>query len=88
MLLLLLFFIFDVFDVFAVVFVAAVVYADVFAAVTVAAADLLGQSDSIGSIEVGKLADIVAVDGDPTQNIADILKMKFVMRDGKVYKQD
>jgi imidazolonepropionase-like amidohydrolase len=55
---------------------------------TVAAADLLGQSDSIGSIEVGKLADIVAVDGDPTQNIADILKMKFVMRDGKVYKQD
>ena len=55
---------------------------------TVAAADLLGQSDSIGSIEVGKLADIVAVDGDPTQNIEDILMMKFVMRDGKVYKQD
>jgi imidazolonepropionase-like amidohydrolase len=55
---------------------------------TVAAADLLGQSDSIGSLEPGKLADIVAVDGDPTQNIQDILKMKFVMRDGKVYKQD
>jgi len=55
---------------------------------TVSAADLLGQSDSIGSLEVGKLADIVAVDGDPTQNIQDILKMKFVMRDGKVYKQE
>jgi imidazolonepropionase-like amidohydrolase len=55
---------------------------------TVAAADLLGQSDSIGSIEVGKFADIVAVDGDPTQRMEDILKMKFVMREGKVYKQD
>jgi imidazolonepropionase-like amidohydrolase len=55
---------------------------------TVAAADLLGQSDIIGSIEVGKFADIVAVDGDPTQRMEDILKMKFVMREGKVYKQD
>lgn len=53
---------------------------------TVTAADLLGQSDMIGSIEVGKAADIVAVPGDPVADVKLMTKVNFVMKDGKVYK--
>jgi imidazolonepropionase-like amidohydrolase len=53
---------------------------------TVTAADLLGQSDLIGSIEVGKAADIVAVPGDPLVDVKLMTKVNFVMKDGKVYK--
>ena len=53
---------------------------------TVTAADLLGQSDLIGSIEVGKAADIVAVPGDPVADVKLMTKINFVMKDGKVYK--
>ena len=56
-------------------------------AATVNAADLLGNSN-IGSIEKGKLADIVAVDGDPTQDIKAMGNVKFVMKAGAVYKND
>lgn len=55
---------------------------------TVAAADLLGMSDAIGSIEKGKLADIVAVEGDPIKDVQSMGKMKFVMKDGVVYKNE
>jgi imidazolonepropionase-like amidohydrolase len=55
-------------------------------AATVSAADLLGISDKVGSIEKGKLADIIAVDGDPLQDIKVMGKVQFVMREGKVYK--
>lgn len=55
---------------------------------TVAAADLLGMSELIGSIEKGKLADIVAVDGDPTKEVQAMGRMKFVMKDGVVYKHE
>lgn len=55
---------------------------------TVSASELLGVSDIIGSIEKGKLADIVAVDGDPVKDIQAMGKMRFVMKDGIVYKQD
>jgi imidazolonepropionase-like amidohydrolase len=54
---------------------------------TVAGADLLGMSDKIGSIQKGKLADIVAVDGDPLQDIKKMKDVVFVMKDGKIYKQ-
>ncbi len=57
-------------------------------AATVSAADLIGASSTIGSIEKGKLADIVAVDGDPTKDIKVMGKMKFVMKDGVVYKNE
>lgn len=57
-------------------------------AATVNAADLLGVSDILGSIEKGKLADIVAVDGDPTKDVQVMGKMKFVMKDGVVYKNE
>ena len=53
---------------------------------TVNAADLLGASNQLGSIEAGKLADIIAVDGDPRQSVDVMGKVKFVMKDGKIYK--
>ncbi len=55
---------------------------------TVAAADLLGMSELVGSIEKGKLADIVAVEGDPVKDVQAMGKMKFVMKDGVVYKSE
>ena len=52
---------------------------------TLNAADLLGVSDVLGTIEKGKLADIVAVDGDPTKNAKVMSQVSFVMKDGKIY---
>ena len=54
---------------------------------TVAASELLGMSDKLGSIEKGKLADIIATDGDPLQDIKMMKEVKFVMKEGVVYKQ-
>lgn len=51
-------------------------------------ADILGYGDKIGSIEAGKLADIVAVNEDPTKNIKTVEKVTFVMKDGVVYKNE
>ena len=48
-------------------------------------ADLLGHSDLIGSMAVGKSADIIAVDGDPLADISALEKMAFVMKEGRVY---
>ena len=56
-------------------------------AATVSAADLLGNT-SIGSIEKGKLADVVAVEGDPLQDLKLMGKMKFVMKAGTIYKNE
>jgi len=56
-------------------------------AATINAADLLGMKDQLGSIEAGKLADIVAVDGDPLKDTNAFGKVVFVMKDGVVYKQ-
>ena len=56
-------------------------------AATINAADLLGEKDRLGSIEVGKLADIVAVDGDPLKDATVFGKVVFVMKDGVVYKR-
>ena len=55
-------------------------------AATLNAAELLGMKDQLGSIEVGKLADIVAVDGDPLSDAKVFAKVIFVMKDGIVYK--
>ena len=57
-------------------------------AATVSAADLLGMSDVVGSIEKGKFADIVAVEGDPVKDVQAMGRMKFVMKDGVVYKNE
>lgn len=55
---------------------------------TIHAADLLGVMDRLGSIERGKLADIVAVDGDPLADIQAMGRIKLVMKDGVVYKNE
>ncbi len=60
---------------------------DAIKAATMSAAELLGQKDNIGSIEKGKLADIVAVDGDPLKDPQAFGKVIFVMKDGVVYKK-
>jgi len=54
---------------------------------TMNAADLLGIADRIGSIEKGKSADIIAVNGDPLKDIKVLSSMNFVMKEGVVYKQ-
>jgi imidazolonepropionase-like amidohydrolase len=54
---------------------------------TSVAADLLDQSDNFGTIEPGKLADIVAVKGDPIADISELTRVSFVMKAGVVYKQ-
>jgi imidazolonepropionase-like amidohydrolase len=59
---------------------------DAIKAATINAAELLGQKDKIGSLESGKLADIVAVDGDPLKDARAFGKVVFVMKDGVVYK--
>jgi imidazolonepropionase-like amidohydrolase len=53
---------------------------------TVNAADLLGWSDRVGSIQVGRFADLVAVDGDPLRDITELERVKFVMKGGTVYR--
>jgi imidazolonepropionase-like amidohydrolase len=54
---------------------------------TTNAADLLGHADALGSIKPGKYADLIAVSGDPLQDISILEHVQFVMKDGKVYKQ-
>ena len=55
-------------------------------AATVNGAELIGRSKDIGSIEPGKYADIVAVDGDPLTDITVMEKVMFVMKGAEVYK--
>lgn len=50
-------------------------------------AKLLGMDTQIGSVEAGKFADIIAVDENPIQNIKTLQAVRFVMKDGQVYKQ-
>lgn len=59
---------------------------DAIKSATINAAELLGEKENLGSIEAGKLADIVAVDGDPLKDPAVFGKVVFVMKDGVVYK--
>ncbi len=55
---------------------------------TINAADLLGWKDKTGSITKGKWADIIAVEGDPIAGITVLEQVKFVMKDGTVYKNE
>lgn len=54
---------------------------------TVSTAQLLGISDILGTIQTGKIADIIAVDADPLTNISSLMNVKFVMKEGVIYKQ-
>jgi imidazolonepropionase-like amidohydrolase len=56
-------------------------------AATTVAADILGKSSDLGALKQGALADVVAVDGDPTADIATLRKVTFVMKGGNVYRR-
>jgi imidazolonepropionase-like amidohydrolase len=51
-------------------------------------AEVMGWHDQIGSIEKGKYADLIAVSGDPLQDITELQRVKFVMKGGKVMRND
>jgi imidazolonepropionase-like amidohydrolase len=55
-------------------------------AATVNAAELMGRQEDIGSLEAGKYADLVAVEGDPLTDITVLQQVKFVMKGGTVVK--
>src|SRR5580704_5772059 len=61
---------------------------DVIRAVTVNAAEMLGWQEKIGAIEPGKFADLVAVMGDPVSDITELERVRFVMKDGQVVRND
>ncbi len=52
------------------------------------AADLLGKSDVLGSLKPGKYADIIAVSGNPLDDVRILENVKFVMKEGQIYKQE
>lgn len=60
---------------------------DVLVSATVNAADLIDMSDSLGTIEVGKHADIIATHGSPLEDIEELLDVDFVMKAGKQVKK-
>jgi len=57
-------------------------------AATVNAADLLGWSDRIGTIEPGRYADIIAVTGDPLMDVTELERVRFVMKGGVIVRND
>ena len=48
-------------------------------------AEMLTLADRIGTLEPGKLSDVIAVPGDPVQDIRQTSKVRFVMKEGKIY---
>jgi len=57
-------------------------------AATVTTSRLIGMNDQLGTIEAGKFADIVAIEGDPLARIEAMLNVRFVMKNGVVYKNE
>ena len=57
-------------------------------AATVNAATMLGLQDTVGTIETGKQADIIAMDESPLGDISEITRVRFVMRSGKIYRDN
>src|SRR6202790_3542871 len=55
---------------------------------TTVAAEMMGWQNKVGSIEKDKFADIIAVSGDPLQDITELQRVKFVMKGGKVIRDD
>ena len=61
---------------------------DAIVAATGSAADLIGDTQDIGSVQAGRYADIVAVNGDPLADVTQLERVQFVMKGGAVYKQN
>ncbi|TVQ37470.1 MAG: amidohydrolase family protein [Wenzhouxiangella sp.] len=59
--------------------------ADALRSATVNAAELLGRTEDLGRLRAGFLADVIAVDGDPIADVAVLMDVPFVMREGRVY---
>ena len=61
---------------------------DVIRAITVGSAEMLGWQDRIGAIEPGKFADLIAVAGDPLADVTELERVRFVMKNGVVVRND
>jgi imidazolonepropionase-like amidohydrolase len=61
---------------------------DILRAVTTSAAEMLGWQDRVGAVEPGKFADLVAVAGDPIADVGELERVRFVMKDGQVVRND
>jgi imidazolonepropionase-like amidohydrolase len=57
-------------------------------AATSVAAELLGQQANLGSVQAGRFADLIAVSGDPLQDIREMERVRWVMKGGVVYRDD
>lgn len=60
---------------------------DIIVSATINSADLIGKSAQLGTIEVGKYADIIATHGDPLKDVKELMDVDFVMKSGIVHKQ-
>lgn len=60
---------------------------DILVSATVNAADLIGMSDQLGTLEPGKYADLIALESSPLEDIASLQNVGFVMKGGKVFRQ-
>ena len=60
---------------------------DTLKAATSSDAELLGISEKVGTLEKGKLADVIAMPGDPTVDITATERVSFVMKEGKIIRQ-
>jgi imidazolonepropionase-like amidohydrolase len=61
---------------------------DAIRAATLNAADLMGWGGKAGAVEPGRWADIIAVDGDPLQDVHCLQRVRFVLKGGDIYRDD